>query len=199
MNVFGYARVSTKEQKLEVQEDAIKKHCEMRNFTLVRLFEDKASGKDTKRQEFQNMIGAIENDNVLDVQAIIIYKLDRVGRSIRDLLKFVDWCKKNKIELISITDNIDTTTHQGRFFFYISGAIAEYERELIRERIEAGKAKYIANGGKFGRKAKNIPIDVIRAKIKEGVPITKIAKALKVDRTTIYRRLNDDDLKKLVK
>jgi len=190
-NVFGYARVSTKDQKLEVQEDAIKKHCEIRNLNLVRLFEDKASGKDTKRPEFQNLISAIENDNVLQVNAIVIYKLDRIGRSIRDLLKFIDWCKINKIEFISITENIDTTTHQGRFFFHLMSDVAEYERELIRERIEAGKIRYIANGGKFGRKKKTISIDEVKKKISEGIPITKIAKNLKVDRTTIYRRLQE--------
>lgn len=191
MNVFGYARVSTKDQKLEVQEESITKHCSIREFKLMRIFEDKASGKNTDRKEFQEMIDVIENDNILNVQAIVIYKLDRVGRSIRDLLNFVDWCKKHNIELISITDNIDTTTHQGRFFFHLMSAVAEYERELIRERIDDGKKRYVAGGGKFGRKEKKLPMGEINRLISEGIPIAKVARTFKVSRTTIYKRRNE--------
>ncbi len=192
MNVFGYARVSTKEQKLEVQEDAIEKTCKYRNFNLMRIFEDKASGSNTERPEFKEMIESIEDKNLLSINGIVIYKLDRIGRSVRDLLKFVDWCKSHNIEFISITENIDTTTAQGRFFFYIMGAVAEYERELIRERIDAGKRRYVATGGKFGRKEKKIPMNEVNRLISEGVPVAKVARMFKVSRTTLYNRRNQE-------
>lgn len=190
MNVFGYARVSTKEQKLDVQIEAIEKICKYRDYKLMRVFEDKSTGANIERPEFKEMIAAIEDKNLLDIGAIVIYKLDRVGRSIRDLLVFIDWCKKHNIEFISVTDNIDTTTPQGRFFFYLMGAVAEYERELIRERIEAGKKRYVATGGKFGRKEKKIPMGEINRLISTGVPVAKVARMFKVSRTTIYNRRN---------
>ena len=192
MNVFGYARVSTKDQKLEVQIEAIEKTCKYREYKLMRVFEDKSTGANTDRPEFKEMIEIIEDKNLLNIQAIVIYKLDRIGRSVRDLLKFVDWCKLHNIEFISITENIDTTNPQGRFFFYLMGAVAEYERELIRERIEAGKRRYIATGGKFGRKEKKLPMTEINRLIAEGVPVTKVAKMFKIHRGTIYKRRNKD-------
>jgi hypothetical protein len=101
-NVFGYVRVSTKEQQLDVQIDAIKEYCSLQKLNLVRIFKDKPTEKTTDREEFQEMVVIIENDNISSIHAIIVYSLDRVGRSHEDFLNFVDWCEKHNIKLIII-------------------------------------------------------------------------------------------------
>jgi DNA invertase Pin-like site-specific DNA recombinase len=135
------------------------------------------------------MIALLADGNPLNIQAIVVSKLDRVGRSIRDLLNFVDWCDKNKIGFVAISNNIDTNSKEGRLFFYIMGALAEYERELIMERTEAGRKRFVEKGGKLGRKEKQLSITEINRQIAEGVPISVIARRMRVNRNTIYKRI----------
>jgi DNA invertase Pin-like site-specific DNA recombinase len=191
MNVIGYARVSSRGQSYEIQEDEIKRFCKLKDYELVRLFADKKSGKNMDRTEFKIMMDMLNNGNPSNIEAIVTYKLDRIGRSIRDLINFTDWLDKNNIGFISISNNINTTTKEGRFYFYLMSSIAEYERELIMERTEAGRKKFVEDGGKLGRKEIKLSINEIRRQIAEGVPITTIAKRMKVNRNTIYKRLND--------
>lgn len=189
-NVYGYVRVSTRSQNYETQVDTIKNFCTLKNYTLVKIFEDIASGKDTDRVGFIELSDAMKK-NPQNVEVVIITKLDRIGRSIRDLLKFVDFCKDQKMEFVAIQNNIDTTIKEGRLFLYIMGAISEYERELILERTETGRKKYLANGGKLGKPKLKIPTDEIKRLRTEGVPITKIAERFNVSRLTIYSRLEE--------
>ncbi len=189
-NVYGYVRVSTRSQNYETQVEAIRNFCKMKDYTLLNIFEDKASGKNMERVGFQELQRTLEK-NPQNVEIIVITKIDRVGRSIRDLLKFVDWCEEKKFGFVSIGNNIDTTTKEGRLFLYIMGALAEYERELINERTEIGRSAYIAKGGKLGRKKLKIPTDEIKRLKTEGVPITKISERFNVSRETIYKRLSE--------
>lgn len=195
MNVYGYARVSTTEQSLEVQRNKIKEYCNVRDFSLMDIYTDKASGKDINRTGFQAMMKGLEN-NPLQVEAIVFFKLDRIGRSLSDLLNIVGDLEEKKVGLISITDSIDTTSAQGRLFFHISGAFAEYEREIILERINAGKQLAREKGVKFGRKpvteGKDIDISIINKKIEFGVSKSKIAKELGISRTTLYKLLAEE-------
>src|SRR5512133_2500518 len=121
MNVYGYARVSTRGQSYEIQEDQITGYCKFKEYTIVNIFADKKSGATMDRPMFQEMMAALEN-NPQDIKAIVVTKLDRVGRSIRDLLKFVDWCNSKGINFIAISNNIDTTIKEGRLFRYSMGA-----------------------------------------------------------------------------
>jgi len=191
MNVIGYARVSTRGQSYEIQEDQIKGYCKLKDYEIVRLFADKGSGKDIERVEFKSMMSILDGNNPLNIGAIVVTKLDRVGRSIRDLLNFVDWCEQNKIGFVAISNNIDTTTKEGRLFFYIIGALSEYERELIMERTEAGRKRFVESGGRLGRKEKQLSITEIKRQVAEGIPISIIAKRMKVNRNTIYNRLKE--------
>lgn len=190
MNVIGYCRVSTKDQDLAIQEEAIKRLCEYRKFTLLNIYMDKASGKDTEREYFQKMLDALKN-NTRGIQGVVIYKLDRIGRSIRNLLQIIDFLNKEGIQLITVTDNIDTTTAQGRLFFSISAAFAEYERELINERSQAGLKHAREAGVKFGRPTKTINIMEIRHKLAMGVPKSKLCKEYGVGRSTLYKKLEE--------
>lgn len=188
IKAYGYARVSTQGQDLEIQLKQIQDYAKFREIELVGIFQDKASGKDINRSDFQRMIKTLET-NPQGVNAIIISKLDRMGRSLLDLINTTKWLESQQIGLISITNSIDTTTKEGRLFFYIMGALGEYERELIMERTKLGRDAAIQAGKKMGKPVKNLPIDEIKRLIAEGVPKTSIATKYGVHRTTIYERL----------
>jgi len=191
MNVIGYCRVSTTDQDLTIQIDAIKRMCDYRKFTLQNIYMDKASGKNVERESYQKMIEALEK-NTSGIEAIVIYKLDRIGRSIRNLLEIVDFLNKRDIQLISVLENIDTTSSQGRLFFSISAAFAEYERELINERSAAGLKQARADGVKFGRPKKSVKMSEIRYKLAQGIPKSKICKEYGIGRSTLYKKMAEE-------
>jgi DNA invertase Pin-like site-specific DNA recombinase len=191
MNVVGYCRVSTKDQDLTIQMEAIKRLCEYRKFNLLDIYMDKASGKNVEREYFQKMLAALKN-NTKGIEGIVIYKLDRIGRSIRNLLDIIDFLNKADIQLITVTENIDTTTAQGRLFFSISAAFAEYERELINERSQAGIKRARENHVKFGRPLKVIKLDEIRHKLALGVSKSRICKEYGIGRSTLYKKLDEN-------
>lgn len=190
MKAYAYARVSTPQQSLELQISEIKKYCEYRKIELVGIFQDVSSGKDIDRAEFKKMIELLQ-DNPLDVGAIVVWKLDRIGRSLRDLINVSDFLKRKELGLISITNSIDTTTKEGRLFFYMMGSIAEYERELIMERMEAGRIRSIADGKKMGRPTKKVNIAEAQRLISIGVSKSLVARQLKISRTTMLRLLKE--------
>lgn len=190
MNVYGYVRVSTRSQNYDTQLEMIKNFCKLKDYNLLKIFEDKESGKDTNRSGYQDMMKVLET-NPQGAGIVIITKLDRIGRSIRDLLKFVDFLEEKKIGFVALGNNIDTTTKEGRLVFYIFGAIAEYERELILERTETGRKKYLADGGKLGKPKIKLPVDEIKRLAGEGVPKTEIARRMRISVPTVYDRLQE--------
>lgn len=192
IKIYGYARVSTIGQDFEPQKESIIKYCEFKNIEPVRLFADKATGKDMNRPEYQKMIEDLKV-NPLGVQAIVIHKLDRIGRSLLDLINLTKWLDEQHIGLISITNNIDTTTKEGRLFFYMMGALGEYERELIIERTQAGRERAIAEGKKMGRPIIDVPVDEIKRLMAEGLSKSAIARKFDVHRSTIYDKLKQHD------
>ncbi|MDD3069504.1 MAG: recombinase family protein [Bacilli bacterium] len=195
LNVIGYVRVSTTNQSTDLQIEQIKAFAKLKDYNLVNIYSDHATGKNTDRPGFVKMMHYLEL-NPFPVDAVMIYKLDRVGRSMQDLLRIVAWLKDHQIDLISITDNVDTTTSSGRFFFHITGAMAEYERELIVERTSAGLAKAKEDGIVLGRPRKNISIEKIQRDVAAGIPKTKIASNNKISTSTLYNILNAEKQKK---
>lgn len=189
--VYGYARVSTRGQNLEVQVEAIQKRCEYSGYQLIHVYQDKASGKDLNRTEWLKMYEDLEV-NPQGIEAVVIHKLDRIGRSISDLLRIVHDLQNRGIDIISISNSLDTTSKEGRLFFYIMAALAEYERELILERTTLGRELAKEKNVKFGRKEKPINLDYYRRKRLEGVPVSRIAKDLNVSRATLYARIKEE-------
>jgi DNA invertase Pin-like site-specific DNA recombinase len=179
--LVGYARVSTEDQNLDLQRDALTKAgCE-------RVFEDTASGA---RDDRPGLAAALSNCRAGDV--LCVYKLDRLGRSTRGLLDLVAELREREIGFRSLSDSIDTTTPMGRFFFTIMAGLAEMERDLIRERTNAGLASARARGRKGGRKPKLTTQQICHARKLLADPETTIkdvAASLKVNRATIYRAL----------
>jgi len=192
IKAYGYARISTHGQDLELQIKQIKEYAKFREIELVGLFQDIASGKDVNRTDFQRMIKTLES-NPQGVNAVIITKLDRMGRSLIDLVNTTKWFESKQIGLISITNSIDTTTKEGRLFFYIMSALGEYERELIMERTQLGRLEAIKAGKKMGRPEIKINVDEIKRLLAEGVSKSAIARKFGVHRTTIYEKLKGDN------
>jgi DNA invertase Pin-like site-specific DNA recombinase len=189
-NAYGYVRVSSRSQNYDLQVESIKAFCKMRDCDLVKVFADKASGKDTDREQYQKMIDTlIEMKNPQGIDTLVVTKLDRVGRSVSDLVGFVKTLSANNIDFATTLESVDTTNSQGRLFFHIMSALAEYERELINERTEAGLKKYLANGGKMGKPKKEIDMVEVSRLLDLNVPKTAIARKMKISMPTLYARI----------
>lgn len=140
--IIGYIRVSRDSQITALQEDAMKREgCE-------RVFIDKMSGKNFDRPEFLRMMDIARAGDV-----IVVWRLDRLGRRLKDLIEVVGDLAKRGIELRSCKENIDTTTPTGKLMFHIIGAMAEFERDVIKERTMAGLEAARARGRRGGRKS----------------------------------------------
>lgn len=181
---IGYARVSTSEQNLDMQLDALNKiGCD-------EIFTDKMSGcRSENRIGLQNCLNFLDEGDTL-----IIYKLDRLARSLKDLISIVESLKARNIGVISIHDNIDTSTIQGTLFFQIFGAFAEFERNLICERTRAG-LESARNRGKLGGrpiKMTTSKIDTAKTLLETGMSPSNVAKQLGISRSTLYSHLNSN-------
>ena len=140
--LVGYARVSTDDQNLALQEDALKESgCE-------KIFYDKVSGAKSERPGLQEALGFLRDGE----DVLVVWRLDRLGRSLKDLIELVNRLEERKIGFKSLQDPVDTTSPGGKLVFHIFGALAEFERNLIRERTKAGLAAARARGKKGGRR-----------------------------------------------
>lgn len=180
---YGYARVSTDDQKPALQLDALKKAgCE-------KIFTDKGlSGATIQRPALARCLNALEQGDTLTV-----WKLDRLGRSVRDLLNILHNLQRRDIQFESLTDAISTETPTGRAMLHMVALLAELESNLITERTRtrAGVKAAQAKGVKFGRKPKLSPSQIkhARQQIEQGQRMPEVAALLNVDRTTLSRAL----------
>ena len=183
MALIGYARVSTQDQNTGMQIDALQAAgCE-------KVFTDKASGASADRPELESALSYLREGDVLAV-----WRLDRLGRSLKHLVEVVADLETKGIGFRSLNESIDTTTAQGKLILHIFAALAEFERDLIRERTKSGLAAARARGRKGGRKPSLSPkkIQVARQMYAQGdSTVAEIAKVLGVSRATIYRHLQD--------
>ncbi|WP_081415119.1 recombinase family protein [Ectobacillus panaciterrae] len=138
--IFGYARVSKKDQNLELQIDALEK------YGVEEIYQEKITGTKTDRPELEQLLKVLRKGD-----KIVVYKLDRISRSTKHLIELAEFFEKKEIDFISIQDNIDTSSPIGRFFFRMIASIAELERDIIRERTIDGLAAARARGKKGGR------------------------------------------------
>lgn len=180
MALIGYARVSTAEQDTAMQTDALRKAgCE-------RVFEDKACGAKADRPGLTEALAYLRDGDVL-----VVWRLDRLGRSLPHLIETVGTLEERGVGLRSLTENIDTTTPGGRLIFHVFGALAQFERDLIRERTRAGLAAAAARGRKGGRKPVVTADKLQRARdlIARGLTVREAAARLKVGKTSLYAAL----------
>jgi DNA invertase Pin-like site-specific DNA recombinase len=178
---IGYARVSTQDQTPQLQLDALKvAGCE-------RSFVEKASGAQRDRPELQAALGYMRPGDTL-----VVWKLDRLARSLKQLIETVESLENKKMGFRSLTENIDTTTPGGRLTFHLFAALAEFERSIIKERTMAGLAAARSRGRRGGRPPSLNAKDLAAAKAllsDPGITVEEVAKRLKVSPATLYRHL----------
>ncbi|EPY1508919.1 recombinase family protein [Klebsiella quasipneumoniae] len=178
--LIGYARVSTGDQNLDLQKNAlVRAECEQ-------IFEDTASGKNSRRPGLRLAIRRLKPGD-----SLVVWKLDRLGRSVRDLITLVSELQDKGIHFRSLTDSIDTSTPAGRFFFHVMSALAEMERELIVERTRAGLAA-AREQGRVGGRRRVMTEEVVercRRMLENGATRHQIADVIGVGVKTIYKYL----------
>ncbi|MFC9847385.1 recombinase family protein [Streptomyces sp. NPDC060223] len=186
-HLIGYARVSTDDQEAQLQRDALT------TAGCSRIFEDKASGKNIDRPELTAVL-----DYLREGDTLVAWKLDRLGRSLIDLVSIVDGLRERGIGFKVLTgalSAVDTTSADGRLFFQIIAAMAEFERSLIKDRTKAGLEAAKAQGRTGGRPTviTDDLLTVAKARKVKGESVNAIAKALGVSRATLYRHLSDQE------
>lgn len=180
--IVGYARVSTQDQSLDLQNDALRAAgCE-------EIFSEKITGKQRERPELLNCLRMLRKGDVL-----VVWKLDRLARSLKDLVELVTELEAKQVGFRSITEAIDTTTAGGKLVFHIFGALAEFEHNLIRERTLAGLAAARARGRKGGRKPSMSQSDIQKAAamlLDPKITKTEVAKHFGISRVTLNKSLS---------
>lgn len=150
MKVAIYARVSTEEQDAQKQVAHCREYCERMGWEVYNVYDDVMSGSKASRPAWNALLIDMRNYRF---RAVVCTKLDRIGRSLQHLISVMDELQNKRVELVCTTQNIDTTTPQGRLMWQILGAFAEFEREIIRERTREGLAR-AKNVGKRGKDKK---------------------------------------------
>lgn len=176
---IGYARVSTDDQSLNLQLDALRPRCR-------HIYSDKLSGKTRKRPGLEKALRHLQPGDTL-----VVWRLDRLGRSLSDLIDIVSAIQAKGCEFRSITEAIDTTTASGKLVFHLMAALAEFERRLIAERTKAGLAAARARGVRLGRKPKLSPSKLREARrlVRSGKKVEQVARKFRVSRSTLYSHI----------
>lgn len=178
---IGYARVSTPDQKLDLQLDAL--HAE----GCERIFTDISSGSKSERPGLKDAFSHLRSGDVL-----VVWKLDRFGRSLKDLIDRVDSLRKEGVSFRSLQESLDTSTPAGQMIFHVIGALAQFERDLIRERTRAGLDSARSRGKKGGRKFKLSSSQIeqlVRLYESRSIPVAEIAGTFHITRESVYRYL----------
>jgi DNA invertase Pin-like site-specific DNA recombinase len=177
--LIGYARVSTQDQTLALQQDALTQHG------CTRVFTDVASGAKAERTGLDEALSFARAGDTL-----VVWRLDRLGRSLAHLIETVRGLEQRGVSFRSLTEQIDTTTSGGKLIFHVFGALAEFERDLIRERTQAGLAAARARGRNGGRPKALSERQVAMAQklyADKSNTVADICKTLGVSRATLYR------------
>jgi len=181
--LIGYARVSTTDQNLDLQLDALKE------VGCSKIHEDYASGAKTDRNGFEAAIDSLRNGDTL-----VVWKLDRLGRSLRHLIEVINLLNDRGCYFRSLQENIDTSSSGGKLIFHVFGALAEFERDIIRDRTNAGLTAARSRGRVGGRPRKmdSKKITYARALLdSEESTVDEICEELGVSRATLYRNLKE--------
>lgn len=185
-SVAIYARVSTDKQKVDMQLAELRQFVTRSGWTVYKEYTDQATGANTKRPAFTAMMEAAGKRKF---DLLLVWKLDRLSRSLKDLINTLDELGAHGVDFISYDNNLDTSTPTGKLVFQIVGAVAEFEKDIIRERVKAGVANARAKGKKLGRPT--LPAFILekaRELQAKGLSIRAIERKLKVGEGTIRKQ-----------
>jgi DNA invertase Pin-like site-specific DNA recombinase len=185
MKIAIYARVSTNDQNVDNQINELQNYCTARNYEVYKVYSDKGvSGSKESRPEFDLMLSDAKKRKY---DCLLVWKLDRLSRSLKHLLNTLDILNTMNISFICYQDNIDTTTSTGRLMFQIVGAFAEFERSMIRERVSLGLKRAKLQGKQLGRPKSKVNKELILSLRQQGQSLRSIATQLGVSKMTIAR------------
>ena len=187
---YGYARISTKDQSLNMQIDALEKYgCQQ-------IYSEQATGAKADRPKWLELLSQIKNGDTL-----VVWKLDRMGRSLHHLIKVVNELMLRNISIISLNDPINTTTAQGKLMFNIFASLAEFKKDLIRERTMAGLRSARVRG-RMGGRPKGLSLEAKRKActaealyVQKELTINEITQQLNISKTTLYKYLRYRNVK----
>jgi len=171
-----YVRVSTVEQETDLQEHELQEYCERRGWSCA-LYRDKGqSGAKNDRPALTAMMNDLRRRKI---DVVVVWALDRLARSLKQLLSIAEECRSLAVDLVSLKQNVDTTLPAGRLTFHVLGAVAEFEREMLRERVKAGMAQARRSGKHVGRPARRkfhaTEVERMRLLRSGGMSIRKLA------------------------
>src|ERR687896_1208754 len=187
--LIGYARVSTHDQTLNLQQDALQKAG------CSKIFTDTASGARTERKGLEEALNYVRKGDTF-----VVWRLDRLGRSLPHLISTMTDLEERGIGFKSLTESIDTTTSGGKLIFHIFGALAEFERDIIKERTNAGLTAARARGRQGGRPRSSLSEDRKLQMARQmyenkNLPVRDICKALGIPRSTFYKYVRKQERK----
>ena len=182
--VIIYARVSTKEQNIDMQISDLRLYAEARKLDIVREYIDYASGANTDRENYKKLFDDVRKRKT---DVVLVWKFDRFARSTRELINTLEEFNNLGVDFVSYKENIDTSTPSGKILFTMISAFAEFERAIIRERVIAGMEKAKARGARIGRpKIPPFTIKKVLEMKEKGWHYKEITKKLKISKSAYY-------------
>lgn len=184
--IIGYCRVSTEDQNLDMQERAIEKYAEEKELRLV-MYVEKVSSRKSERVELLNAMKAATQGDLF-----VVYKLDRLARSTKELYELTEQLKEKQVDFVSISDAFDTSTPTGKAMFGMLAVFAEFERDIIQQRTKAGLDAARKRGRIGGRPAIDEKVKKhVRTLFESGESASDIAKEYKIGRATVYKIIKE--------
>lgn len=187
LKVVAYCRVSTSDQNVETQLSCIQKYCEAREWELAEVYTDIGiSGAKEQRPALDRLKSDAANGKI---KTVLVYKFDRMARNVEHLLECLELFRRNGIDFVSVSEGIDTSSSIGKMVFTFLGAVAEFERNLIRERVVAGVQRAKAEGVHCGRPRKGLDLALALSLHKQGKSVRSIAKEVHTSYASVHRYL----------
>lgn len=185
--IVAYVRVSTDEQHVETQITAISKFCALHGRDILETYQDVGlSGAQDSRPALDKLKRDCASGKI---DSVVVFKFDRLARSVSHLLECLELFRRNQIDFISISEGIDTSSAVGRMVFTFLGAVAEFERSLIKERVAAGIARAQSEGVHCGRPRKGLDIGLALSLHKQGRSVREIARVVHASSSSVHRSL----------
>ncbi len=189
MKLATYARVSTQDQTVAPQQDALRSYAAARGLEIVQEFVDHGISGSKDRRPALDEIMALAKRREFDAVAVV--KLDRLARSTRHLTQLAAELEALGVDLIVVDQGIDTSTPAGRLLFNMLGAIGEFELDLVRERTRAGLRAARKRGKRLGRPRVQIPVGEAQRRLQKGESLSSVARSLGCSKATLHRRLTN--------